>query len=78
MPTTTRFYIARLDQGRYEVSHHGLAGTRLGLLLGRAGWWMAEYRNGASLGRFKSRQAGAQALHDHFIQQGLVAVPENA
>jgi hypothetical protein len=39
---------------------------------------MAEYRNGASLGRFKSRQAGAQALHDYFIQQGLVAVPENA
>lgn len=78
MSTSTQFHIIRLDKGRYEVRHHGLVGTRLGMMLGRAGWWVAEYRNGASLGRFKSRQAGAQALHDHFVQQGLVEAPENA
>lgn len=65
-----KFHIEKIGHGRFEVRHHGLVGARLGLLFGRAGWWVAEAPNGAPLGCYPSRKAGAQALYDHAMRQG--------
>lgn len=65
-----KFHIEKVGHGKYEVRHHGLVGARLGLLLGRAGRWVAEAPNGASLGLYGSRKVGAQALYDHAMRQG--------